>query len=129
VLQQCLKHGAQRRSAHAHSKNPEKALTHAGAPARTTRRRHQACVLPLHLHLPGQNQLPHRREHDPQRPAARVQRRARAHAREFGAHALCAEAYRARSYSYAKRMLEVQSRLSRAAHGLDAVCVIPVRPN
>jgi hypothetical protein len=32
-----------------------------------------------------------------------------------------------RSYSYAKRMLEVQSRLYRAAHGLDAVCVIPVR--
>ena len=28
-------------------------------------------------------------------------------------------------YSYAKRMLEVQSRLYRAAHGLDAVCVVP----
>lgn len=28
-------------------------------------------------------------------------------------------------YSYAKRMLEVQSRLFRAAHGLDAVCVVP----
>ena len=28
-------------------------------------------------------------------------------------------------YSYAKRMLEVQSRLYRSAHGLDAVCIVP----
>ena len=30
-------------------------------------------------------------------------------------------------YAHSKRMLELQSRLYRQAHGLDAVCVVPVR--
>ena len=41
-------------------------------------RRDQAGVMPVDVHLPGQDELPNRRGHDPQRRAARVQRRVRA---------------------------------------------------